>query len=221
MATAQIISVGEVEKLVPAVVSQANQITVVDAEEYEFACSFLSMISKRKRQVGETFDPIVQKAHAAWKEAIAQREKFLKPLDQAEMDVKRKVTVWRMEEDRKRRLEEERLSEIARKEREEAAIAEAAALEANGEKELADMVMQEAAEAPAPIVVAMSTVPWQEGIAKKTTWKFRIVNEALIPREYLSPDEVKIGAIVRSQKNMTKIPGVQAYSEESVNVRTR
>ena len=221
MATAQIISAAEVEKLVPAVVSQANEITVADAEEYEMACSFLTMIATRKKQVGETFDPIVQKAHAAWKEAIAQRDKFLKPLEQAEVDVKRKVTMWRVEEERKRREEEARLSAIAKAEAEERALAEAAALEANGEKELADMVLQEAAEAPPPIVVAPPTVPKQEGIAKKTTWKFRIVNEALIPREFMSPDEVKIGAIVRTQKNLTKIPGVQPYPEESVSVRSR
>lgn len=221
MATAQIISAAEVEKLVPAVVAQANSITVVDADEYEMACSFLSMISTRKKQVGETFDPIVQKAHAAWKESIAQREKFLRPLDQAEVDVKRKVTVWRLDEERKRREEEDRLAAEAKREAEDRAIAEAEALKANGEHELADMVLQEAAEAPPPVVVAPSTVPKQDGIAKKTTWKFRIVNETLVPREYMSVDGVKIGAIVRTQKQLTKIPGIQVYPEESVSVRTR
>jgi hypothetical protein len=221
MATAQIISADEVAKLVPAVVSQAHQLTVDTPEDYEMACSFLTLVATRKKQVGETFDPIVQKAHATWKEAIAQREKFINPLLEAESYVKAKVTTWRMEEERKRRAEEDRLSEIARNEREEAAIAEATQLEANGEKELAAMVLEDAASAPAPVVIAPPTVPKQEGIAKKTTWKFRIVNAALIPRELMSPDEVKIGAIVRSQKNLAKIPGVQVYPEESVSVRSR
>jgi hypothetical protein len=221
MATAQIISTDEVAKLVPAVVSQADQIDVVDAEDYEMACSFLTLIATRKKQVGETFDPIVQKAHSAWQEAIAQRRKFLDPLEKAEVNVKGKVSFWRIDQERIRREEEHRLAAIAKKEADDRAIAEAEALEANGEPELAAMVLQEAAEAPPPVVVAMSNVPKQDGIAKKTTWKFRIVNAALIPRELMSPDEVKIGAIVRTQKNLTKIPGVQAYPEESVSVRTR
>ena len=235
MATAQIISAAEVEKLVPAVISQANAITVADAEEYEMACSFLTMIATRKKQVGETFDPIVQKAHAAWKEAIAQRDKFLKPLEQAEVDVKRKVTTWRIEEERKRRDEEGRLSAIAKAEAEERALAEAAALEANGEPELAAMVLQDAAEAPAPVVVAMPTVPKQEGIAKKTNWKWRYKGGeaaallALVKAVaadpnligYLCVNETAVGATVRAQKNITRLPGIEVYPEESVSVRAR
>src|ERR1700693_1162566 len=91
-----IISADEVAKLVPAVVSQSEQITVSDSEDYEMACSFLTLIATRKKQVGETFDPIVAKAHSTWKEACAQREKFLSPLTTAEQTVKSKVTSWRM-----------------------------------------------------------------------------------------------------------------------------
>jgi hypothetical protein len=221
MATQAIISPDEVAKLVPAVVSQADGITVVDSEDYEMACSFLTLIATRKKQVGETFDPIVQKAHSTWKEAIAQRDKFLNPLSLAEVNVKNKVTTWRMEEERKRRAEEDRLSAQLKKEADERAIAEAAALEASGEKELADMVLQEAASAPPPVVVGMSTVPKQEGIAKRVTWRFEVVDESKLPRELMEPSDIKIGAIVRSQKNLARIPGVRVWSEESVSVRGR
>jgi len=37
--------------------------------------------------------------------------------------------------------------------------------------------------------------------------------------EIASVDPVKIGAVVRSQKGMTKIPGIEVYSEESVSIR--
>lgn len=220
MATA-LISPDEVAKLVHPIISQAQQITVIDAEEYEMACSFLTLVATRKKQVNETFDPIVQKAHAAWQEAINQRKKFMTPLEMAELNVKTKVSQWRIDEERKRREEEDRLQANAKREADERAIAEAQSLEDNGEKELAAMVLEEAAAAPAPVVVAPSTVPKQDGIAKKTTWKFRIVNEELIPREYMVPSEMKIGAVVRSQKQLTKIPGVQAFPEESVSARSR
>ena len=221
MATQAIISPDEVAKLVPAVVSQADQITVCDSDDYEMACSFLTLIATRKKQVGETFDPIVQKAHATWKESIAQRDKFLSPLNLAEMNVKNKVTNWRMEEERKRREEEARLTAIAKKEADERAAAEAAALEAAGDKELAEIVRQDAAEAPPPVVVAPPMIPKQDGIAKTVRWRFEVIDESKLPREFMEPSDIKIGAVVRSQKNLAKIPGVRIWSEESVSVRSR
>jgi len=213
------VSPADIEKMVPQVVTQAQRMTVASGEDYEMACTFLQFVAGRKKQVEEVFDPIVSKAHAAHKEAVAQKKKFMDPLLQAETSVKGKVSIYRMEEDRNRRAEEQRLAEIARKEAEERALAEAAQLEASGEKELAEMVLETAAEAPAPVVVIESFVPKQAGVSGRTNWKYRIVNESLIPREFLSVDPVKIGAVVRSQKGMTKIPGIEVYSEESVSIR--
>jgi len=38
----------------------------------------------------------------------------------------------------------------------------------------------------------------------------------LIPREYLIPDEVKIGGVVRATKGSIQIPGIEIYSEDQV-----
>lgn len=218
MATA-LISPAEIEKFVPQVVQQAQQCTIASGEDYEMACSFLTFIANRKKQVEEVFDPIVSKAHAAHKEACAQKKKFMDPLLTAESNVKFKVSNYRAAEDRKRREEELRLAAEARREADERALNEAAQLEQDGEKELAEMVLQAAAEAPAPVIVLENTVPKQSGISARTNWRYRVVNEALIPREFLSVDPMKIGAVVRSQKGMTKIPGIEVYPEASVSVK--
>lgn len=215
-----IISPDEVAKLVPPVVSQVQQMTVSNVEDYEMAGSFLQLIAKRYRQIEEVFDPIVAKAHATWKEACSQRSKLLEPLDQAKKCVNEKLRTFDQEQDRIRRQEEARLAEEAKKKIDDDAIREAEALRAAGEPELADMALQVAAEAPAPVVVLPSSTPKMAEMQSRTNWKFRIVNEALIPREYLSPDEKKIGAVVRSQKAMAKIPGVQVYSEKDFHGRT-
>ena len=232
MATA-IITPQEVERLVPAVVAQANQIVVKDAEQYEFACSFLTLVANRKKQVADVFDPIVKKAYDTHKEAVAQKKKFMEPLEQAEISVKSKVTVWRQEEDRKRRQEELRLAEEARKKQEEEALAEAAQLEASGDKELADLVLENAAQAPAPVVSVPTSVPKFDGVASRTNWKWRkkgseldaiktLVKAAAADDRllgFLQFNETAIGSVVRSQKSLTNIPGVEAYSENSVSVR--
>src|SRR5215469_11082947 len=128
MATAQIISTDEVAKLVPAVVAQAQEITVESNEDWEMASSFLTLVATRKKQVSETFDPIVKKAHETWKEATEQRKRYLDPLEEAEKNVKRKAADWLAEQDRIRREQEAAAAAAAKKAQEEAAVAEAAAL---------------------------------------------------------------------------------------------
>ena len=205
--------------LVAPLVQQAQRLTVTSNEDYEMACTFLQLVATRKKQVDEVFDPIVKAAHEAHKQAVSKKKMFMDPLLTAEFEVKGKVSKFAAEEERKRREEEQRLAEEQRKTAEANALEEVKRLEAAGERELAEIVLQNAAEEPAPVVVLPSSVPRQSGIAARKTYKFRVVNEALIPREYLKVNEVAIGAVVRAQKNLTKIPGIEVYAEDSVSVR--
>ena len=68
----------------------------------------------------------------------------------------------------------------------------------------------------APII---PDAPNAAGLSLREDWKFAIVDAASIPREYLVPDEVKIGRIVRVLKGEAKIPGVRIWSEKSVSSR--
>ena len=208
-----------VTPVVSSVVAQAQSITVETGEDYELACMFLQGIAGKKKQVEDVFGPIVRKAHEAHKEACAQMKKFTDPLAVAEMEVKRKVIVFRDEQERLRRQEEQRQAEIARKEQEQRAIDEAAQLEANGEKELAEIVLQDAASAPAPVAVVPSFVPKSSGISGRVEWDFRVTDETKIPREYLMVNLVAIRAVVKAQKSMAKIPGVQVFQKSNISVK--
>ena len=53
------------------------------------------------------------------------------------------------------------------------------------------------------------TVPKVEGVSTRTVWKYRFANEFMIPRNYLMPDEKKIGAHARSMRESASIPGVE------------
>jgi hypothetical protein len=57
------------------------------------------------------------------------------------------------------------------------------------------------------------TTPKADMRLYRQVWRFRIINEAIIPRDYLKPDETKIGGVVRSLKGKCKIPGIQIYEE--------
>jgi len=229
-----IISPDEVAKLVPPVVSQARQMTVESVEDYEMAGSFLQLIARRRKQIEEVFDPIVSKAHGTWKEACNQRSKLIEPLEEAKTFVNGKLRSFDMEQDRIRRQEEARLAEIAKKQRDDDAIKEAEALKAAGEHELAEMALQVAAEAPAPVVVLPSSTPKMAEMQSRVSWKWRFrrgekealkafvklaaSNDQLLA--YLCFNEQVVSATVRAQKGLTSIPEIEVYSEKDFHGRT-
>jgi hypothetical protein len=65
------------------------------------------------------------------------------------------------------------------------------------------------------------TVPKVVGISTTKQWKFRITNAALIPKEYMVPDEVKIGGVVRALKDQCHIAGIEVYSVDSISAGRR
>ncbi len=135
----------------------------------------------------------------------------------------------RKEEEERRRVELERL-EAERKAEEERLMEAAAAAEAAGNKQQAEemaaaaikateVAQQEAATIQAepvyvPPVVIPKTVPKMTGgpVFQKR-WDFEITNEALIPRQYLAVDMVKIRQIVTALKDQTNIPGIKAFEK--------
>ena len=50
----------------------------------------------------------------------------------------------------------------------------------------------------------------------KQNWKFRVADASKIPREYMMPDLVKIGGVVRATRGTMLIPGIEAYPENTI-----
>jgi hypothetical protein len=96
----------------------------------------------------------------------------------------------------------------------EAGATEEAALAA------ASAAADEAKAAPPPAVKVEPAVPKVAGIKGRVNYKFEVVNGSLLPREYLQPDLVKIGELVRRTKNskraMALIPGIRCFEEDSI-----
>lgn len=219
MATAELVPVTEIQKNVLTTKEYAESIAVESAEQYTEACDFVKSIAKTRKEVEETFGPIKKKQHEAWKEAVAQENKFLIPLDAATLTVRSKISKYLAAEEAKRKEQEAQERERARVQAEEQALAEASELERQGNTAEAEQVIEQAAVAPPPVVIVPKTVPKQEGITTRVIWKFRVTDSAKVPREYMSVDESKIGQVVRAMKGSANIPGVEVYSEDSVVVR--
>lgn len=88
----------------------------------------------------------------------------------------------------------------------------------------ADDARAAAVEAYAPVeelaVPVESYVP-VKGIHTRETWFARVVNEALVPREHMIPDNAKLDRLAKAIKGPSNIPGVEFYAETSLVKKTR
>jgi len=79
--------------------------------------------------------------------------------------------------------------------------------------------LREAALAPRAVMTAAVPKITAAGTSYRTTWKFRIVDLNLVPREYMIPNEQLLGATARTTKGAQTIPGVEFYAEQSIGGR--
>lgn len=226
-----------------ALVQTITALHVVDDASFGRAGEMLKTVKLYLRRVAEVFDPIVTTAHTAWKTALEQRKGVEQYAVTAERTLKERMSVYEQDQARLRRLAEEAASrEQARLEAEERArvVAEEARLRAQAEEvRLAEAIVAEQAGdtiraqalVEAPIVVApvlpraifvappLVAQPKVEGVSFRDDWDFEIVTAALIPREYLTPDLVRIRGVVKAMKAATNIPGVKVIQKRIAAVR--
>ncbi len=143
---------------------------------------------------------------------------FQKPLTflkTAEAAVNTAMVAWHKAQEQIRLVEEQRVREAQRKETERLDRLAAAAKE-RGDTKKAEAFEDRAAitESATPIVAAR--VSKVAGLAMTTTWKYRIVDVGKIPLEYMMPNEVLLGQVVRSTKGNLKIEGIEIYPDESM-----
>jgi hypothetical protein len=206
----------EVEKKANSLPEQAKAHAIKNNEQYILAGNFLLGIKAVRKEIDDTFNPIIEKAHQAHKEAINQKRKVETPVAEAEQIIKSKIADYTREMERIREEEEARLRQLALKDAQERQLNEALLAEQLGNKEEVEAILAE------PVMVPTVIVPKQEapkGISITKVWKFRIKDEAKIPREYMIPDMVKIGAVVRALKDRANVPGIEVYADDSVRGR--
>lgn len=117
----------------------------------------------------------------------------------------------------KKQAEQRRLQQLA----DEQACKERLRLERRAfkedEKGNADKAAALAQQAALTVAAVVRTEPPKiAGQSVREVWCFQIEDAALIPREYLMPDEKKIRGFVNSMKADARVPGVRIWSEKRV-----
>ena len=190
------------------IVSEANSIEITTDADNAEAATFLMKIKGASKKVVEFFAPSKKAASEAHKAICANEKTMLRPLEDAEAIVKRKIRAW-LDAQEKLRIEAER------KAAEEAAKLQAKADKAmkKGEEEKAQELQLQAAMAVARVDYAPQKTA---GVHSMKVWRWKVVDETAIPREYLVPNEAALNALAKSTRGSMKISGIEFYEETSI-----
>jgi hypothetical protein len=182
------------------------QLPIVTQADYENAAGILKAAKGMIKVFDGIFDPLIKQANDHTKSIREEKKKHTDRLEQAEQTLRGKVTAYITEQQRIQREEQQKRDAEQKKLDDEAKAANEFLAEVGAAPVLAERV--------APVAEVEKA-----GISFRKVWKYEIIQESLIPREYLAIDEVKIGLQVRALKDALTIPGVRIYSEDSAIVR--
>lgn len=101
-------SLEKLEQRIDPKVKAATELIVKDSEGIALARNMVQDIRRLKKEIEDTFDPIIQKAYQAHKEAVAQKKRYIEPLDKAEAIIRQKITDCVTEIERRQREEAEK-----------------------------------------------------------------------------------------------------------------
>lgn len=211
----------KIENKIQLFINDNKSIVVDNNEDVAKATACIKGIKGLQEEVNSASNPIIEQAHKAHKEAISQREKYLKPLMEIERKFKDAILVFnrKLEEEQRKRVKEanERLEKQAEERRQELLREAAKTTDAWDKSDL-----KEQAEAVKPITCdAPGKVIEQEGLSIRKTWKAKVVDINIVPKEYLiiEANMTKLNQFARENKNIRTIPGVEFFEETSTAVR--
>lgn len=208
---------------IAAFVQKYSSLVVTNPDEYQNAGSLLARIKAEIKARLEYWKPAKKKLDEAHAEICKKEKDSIAPLKELEKTVGQKMSLWSEAEEKRRRDEEVRLQAEARKKADEDAKRQADLLKKSGRPEEAKAVMQQAS-VPVPVVVP-SAVPKVAGLSQRKTWRFKIVDSSKLQRQFLMPDDVAIGSLVRSLgKAAEQVVGpgaIEAWEESSFAGRGR
>lgn len=207
----------ELQGHVDALAVYARDLVVDSAESEQQASDMLNQIKAREKLIRETFDPNIARWYEGHRAATGVRKGFLDKLKPPNTLISSKVLAYRAKQEAIRKAEEDRLRKQAMKEAEDARLAEAECLEAEGRKEEAQQVV-DAPVVPPPVVLA-PRAPQAKGVATVTTWKHKVLDASLVPRQWLVIDAGALAAYAKKMKDVAQVPGVAFYAETGLQRR--
>jgi hypothetical protein len=194
----------------------ARTIPIHDEPSSHAASALLTRIKSLRTRLEELLAPHIKRAFEAHRALVEDRRRLEAPLAEAETILKGRLAAFTIEEEHRRALEARRQRAEAQDARNARIWAEVEALEAAGyQQEAADIVAEfvQGPVVPAVVTPARVTAP---GISYREVWRYEVIDQAQVPRDYLTIDHTKLGGVVRALKSAATIPGVRIWVERTI-----
>lgn len=187
----------QINKDVTVITKKATTIAIEKSEDMVPATEFLKQVTARKKRIEELRIFFTKPLNDHIKQINVEFKKTLYPLEEIEKDIKGKMIDFRRIEAENIHKEQERLLKKSEQMKTEKKKEEY--------KEKAEELKQE------------TKVESKSGSVRvRKVWKFEIIDEAQIPREYLKVDETAIRQAVSG--GLREINGIRIYEDEIVGV---
>ncbi len=205
------------------ILEQARYLNITSAADYEAAAEFTKQVKALSKRIKDYWAPLKKAARDAWQSLVDREKELLKPLEQAEAEVKTKMAAYQRKVQEEERAARE-LAEKLKREEAERLLAEAAkAAEQGNEMESEILLAQAEIMETSQPAVQMQT-PKATGVSTRTLYRARIIDESKVPVEVagvvIRPvDLAAINKLAQASKGKVQIPGIEIYEEQSVAVR--
>lgn len=198
---------------------QADKVVINSPEDLVVVDDMLGQALEFQREVKRVMDPICKSAHDAHKQATLAKKDCLAPFVRVEQILKPKVVAYNRKVEAERKAKERELEKKQLEEAEAQRIKEAEEVEARGGSQAE---VNDALHAPVetvPVVLPEDKPEMKNVGTIRQVWKFRIDDPAKLPREFLMPDEKRLGSLARSMKSDAKVDGVTFYADETPTMK--
>lgn len=213
----------ELTEQVTDIEAQASAIVVKCEHSLEEANDLLGPVKALIKQADAIFDPIIAAGLKAHRTALAQKRIVTDPLDRAEKTIKKGISSYMAEVKRRKAEEQRKADELARKQAEEERLAAALRMEEAGNVEAADAILE--APVVTPVIVRSEKPVMPKGLSSRTIWKARVTDPFSLIAYIATHSELlylvsfsqkDLDSMAKKQHELLNLPGVEAYSEESI-----
>ena len=207
-----------------SILDQIHEITINNEEDNIKAGNFLKQIKPVIKNIKEYWKPLKESAKKAHSDLCAREKTMLEPLEQAETQIKAKMSNYIAEQEEKARREQEALRK-AQQEEALRQLAEAEKLKAEG-KEMEAQIQEEMAYAIDEVkTVVTPSIQKQEGISYMTDYDIGIIDANKVPT-YINGIEIRpidvqaIKKLVKMYKGNIQIDGIKITEKKIMKVRS-
>ena len=205
------------------ILEQARYLNITSAADYEAAAEFTKQVKALSKRIKDYWAPLKKAARDAWQSLVDREKELLKPLEQAEAEVKTKMAAYQRKVQEEERAARE-LAEKLKREEAERLLAEAAKAAEQGNEMESEILLAQAEIMEASQPAVQMQTPKATGVSTRTLYRARIIDESKVPVEVagvvIRPvDLAAINKLAQASKGKIQIPGIEIYEEKSVAVR--